>query len=72
MKTTPADTARSVGKELGIEGFQESEEKYQMLLDGIRAYAIFMMDPHGRIISWNNGAERIKGYTAVLKQTRKI
>jgi len=42
----------------------ESEERYRALLDGIRNYAIFMMDPQGTIQSWNAGAERIKGYTA--------
>jgi PAS domain S-box-containing protein len=41
-----------------------SEEKYRMLLDGIEDHAIFMMDPRGQILSWNAGAERIKGYTA--------
>jgi len=35
-----------------------------MLLDGIEDHAIFMMDSAGRIISWNAGAERIKGYRA--------
>jgi PAS domain S-box-containing protein len=35
-----------------------------MLLDGIQDHAIFMMDPGGRIVSWNAGAERIKGYGA--------
>jgi PAS domain S-box-containing protein len=35
-----------------------------MLLDGIQNYAIFMMDAQGRILSWNAGAERIKGYTS--------
>jgi PAS domain S-box-containing protein len=35
-----------------------------MLLDGIEGYAIFMMDVHGVILSWNAGAERIKGYTS--------
>jgi PAS domain S-box-containing protein len=35
-----------------------------MLLDGVREYAIFMMDPQGQIVSWNAGAERIKGYRA--------
>jgi PAS domain S-box-containing protein len=46
------------------EALRESEERYQMLLDGIQDYAIFMMDPRGQIVSWNAGAERIKGYTA--------
>jgi PAS domain S-box-containing protein len=44
------------------EALRESQEQYRMLLDGIQDYAIFMMDPQGRIVSWNAGAERIKGY----------
>jgi PAS domain S-box-containing protein len=46
------------------EALRESQEQYRMLLDGIEDYAIFMMDPEGRIVSWNAGAERIKGYRA--------
>jgi PAS domain S-box-containing protein len=46
------------------EQLRESQEQYRMLLDGIEDYAIFMMDPEGRIVSWNAGAERIKGYGA--------
>ena len=42
----------------------DSEEKYRMLLDGIHDYAIFMLDPLGQVVSWNAGAERIKGYAA--------
>jgi len=41
----------------------DSEEKYRMLLDGVQDYAIFMLDPLGQVVSWNAGAERIKGYT---------
>ncbi|MCM2316679.1 MAG: PAS domain S-box protein, partial [Thermoanaerobaculia bacterium] len=43
---------------------RDSEEKYRMLLYGIQDYAIFMLDPEGGIVSWNAGAERIKGYKA--------
>ncbi|MEO8627964.1 MAG: PAS domain S-box protein, partial [Betaproteobacteria bacterium] len=50
--------------ELVEEALRASEERYRILLDGIRDYAIFMMDPDGRVVSWNAGAERIKGYTA--------
>src|SRR6202522_3749029 len=46
------------------ESLRESEERYRMLLDGIDDYAIFLMDPEGQIVSWNSGAERIKGYSA--------
>jgi PAS domain S-box-containing protein len=46
------------------EALRESEESYRMLLDGIEAYAIYLMDAHGQIVSWNAGAERIKGYSA--------
>jgi diguanylate cyclase (GGDEF)-like protein/PAS domain S-box-containing protein len=42
----------------------DSEEKYRMLLEGVHDYAIFMLDPQGQVVSWNAGAERIKGYTA--------
>jgi PAS domain S-box-containing protein len=35
-----------------------------MLLDGIQDYAVYMMDPQGQIVSWNAGAEQIKGYSA--------
>jgi len=37
---------------------------YQLMVDAVRDYAIFMLDPNGYVASWNTGAERIKGYTA--------
>jgi PAS domain S-box-containing protein len=46
------------------EALRDSEEKYRMLLDEIQDYAIFMLDPQGVVVSWNAGAERIKGYKA--------
>ena len=46
------------------EALRDCEARYQMLLDGVEDYAIFMMDPLGQIVSWNAGAERIKGYRA--------
>src|SRR6202046_1626861 len=52
------------GRHLAEAALQECQEKYQMLLDGIQDYAIFMMDPRGRVVSWNTAAERIKGYSA--------
>ena len=35
---------------------------YRLLVESVVDYAIFMLDPHGRVMSWNDGAERIKGY----------
>ncbi len=43
---------------------QESEERFRLLLHGVKDYAIVMLDADGRVINWNAGAERIKGYTA--------
>jgi PAS domain S-box-containing protein len=43
---------------------KDSEEQYRLLLEGVKDYAIYGLDPQGRITSWNSGAELIKGYTA--------
>jgi PAS domain S-box-containing protein len=42
----------------------QSEERFRLLVEGVRDYAIFMLDPDGIVISWNAGAEKNKGYTA--------
>jgi PAS domain S-box-containing protein len=42
----------------------ESERDFRLLVEGITDYAIYMLDPEGRVTNWNSGAERIKGYTA--------
>jgi two-component system, LuxR family, sensor kinase FixL len=41
-----------------------SEQRLRILVEGVRDYAIFMLDPKGQIASWNPGAERIMGYSA--------
>ncbi|MSS72009.1 MAG: PAS domain-containing sensor histidine kinase [Candidatus Latescibacteria bacterium] len=46
------------------EALREREEFFRHLVEGVRDYAIFMLDPEGRIASWNAGAQRIKGYRA--------
>ena len=43
---------------------QVTAEQFRLLVEGVRDYAIFQLDPEGRVVSWNAGAERIKGYTA--------
>ena len=42
----------------------ESEERFRLLVESTKDYAIYMLDPLGFITSWNEGAERIKGYSA--------
>jgi len=41
-----------------------STDPYELLISSVIDYAIYMLDPTGRVVSWNPGAERIKGYTA--------
>ena len=40
----------------------ESEERLRLLLEGVMDYAILMLDPDGRVLNWNEAAERMKGY----------
>lgn len=46
------------------EALRESEQRFRLLVEGVRDYAIFMLSPEGIIESWNNGAQLIKGYSA--------
>jgi PAS domain S-box-containing protein len=46
------------------EDSRRTEERFRLLVEGVTEYAIFMLDPNGRVSTWNNGAQRIKGYTA--------
>jgi PAS domain S-box-containing protein len=43
---------------------RRSEERFRLLVENVSDYAIFMLDQEGRIVSWNEGAERIQGYKA--------
>ena len=46
------------------EALRQSEERFRILVQSVQDYAILMLDPEGRVSSWNKGAERIKGYAA--------
>jgi PAS domain S-box-containing protein len=48
----------------GAENLHHSEERFRLLVDSVRDYAIFMLDPEGHVLTWNAGAERFKGYRA--------
>src|SRR5262249_21880610 len=43
---------------------RESERRFRLLVESVTEYAIFLLDPTGRITNWNSGAERMKGYRA--------
>jgi len=43
---------------------RQSEERFRLLVEGVKDYAIFMLDPQGLVLTWNAGAERLKGYSA--------
>ena len=47
-----------------LEAAQPSEDRYRLLVEAITDYAIYMLDPLGRVTSWNPGAKRFKGYEA--------
>lgn len=76
IQTAPAlnDDGLTIGQTIVIRPLSEardheselarSEEKFRLLVESTHDYAIFMLDPEGFIVSWNLGAERIKGYKA--------
>ncbi|RYY86222.1 MAG: PAS domain S-box protein [Chitinophagaceae bacterium] len=43
---------------------RKSEERFRLMVEGVHEYGIFLLDPGGHIITWNDGAQRIKGYSA--------
>ena len=43
---------------------QQTDEIFRLLVESVKEYAIFLLDPEGRVSTWNQGAERIKGYKA--------
>ena len=43
---------------------RDSEERFRLLIQGVRECAIFQLNPAGHVVSWNAGAERLKGYRA--------
>ena len=45
------------------QALREGEERFRLVIEGVRDYGIFALDPDGHVVSWNAGAERIKGWT---------
>jgi len=43
---------------------RDAEERFRLLVESVKDYAIFMLDANGHVVTWNAGAQRIKGYAA--------
>ena len=56
-------TDNSARKEVE-ERLRWTEESFHLMVESVTDYAIVMLDPHGRVMSWNSGAQRITGYSA--------
>ncbi|WP_284616714.1 PAS domain-containing hybrid sensor histidine kinase/response regulator [Aquabacterium humicola] len=51
-------------RRLHEQALQQSEEQLRLMVESVRDYAIFMLDPDGHVLTWNAGAAAIKGYAA--------
>lgn len=51
-------------RKLTEEAFNKTEESFRLLIEGVKDYAIFMLNPFGYITTWNSGAQNITGYKA--------
>ncbi len=58
MGQADARAVRGVGRS------RDSTDLFRLLVESVVDYAIFLLDPEGRVTSWNAGAERIKGYSS--------
>jgi PAS domain S-box-containing protein len=71
MLDDAGDPARMIGVCLDVTerkqaetALHQTEEQYRLMVDSIRDYSLFMLDPQGRVATWNAGAARIKQYAA--------
>jgi PAS domain S-box-containing protein len=57
-------TARNAEVNASNEKLARGEDRFRLLVDSVKDYAIFMLDPQSRVASWNEGARRLNGYEA--------
>lgn len=60
----PAGGGGNAGRDDALELLRQSEERFRLMVESVRDYAIFMLDTTGRVTSWNKGAELNTGYRA--------
>lgn len=53
-----------VERSLQEEKLRQSEERFRLLVDGVKDYAIILLDVDGNVVSWNTGAQNLEGFTA--------
>jgi len=63
QRLTEALIARVAVHEQTLNDLRQSEERFRLLVEGVKDHAIFMLDPEGVIVSWNAGAEHLFGFT---------
>src|SRR5215470_8572077 len=64
MTSSPSEPDIAHPESSDAAGFRSVDERFRALVSSVKDYAILMLDPSGRIETWNLGAERAKGYTA--------
>lgn len=65
MEKSYQESQRRITKQdIAVEKLKQSEERFRLLVEGVQDYAIYLLDPAGLVMTWNAGAERIKGYSA--------
>ncbi|HEY4595730.1 MAG TPA: ATP-binding protein, partial [Thermoanaerobaculia bacterium] len=62
--TKPSDVVETSGAAQDLRALLEAGEGFRLIVGAVEDYAIFTMDPEGRVASWNPGAERLLGYEA--------
>ncbi|MDB6453087.1 sensor domain-containing protein [Falsirhodobacter sp. 20TX0035] len=64
LRDLRAQRQQQADRERSIQARLESEQRFRFLIQSVTDYAIYMLNPDGRVANWNAGAERNKGYTA--------
>lgn len=61
-------TARKQAEEF----LRASEERFRLLVEGVKDYAVFMTDSEGKVVTWNSGAERVFGYPSAQVEGQQV